>query len=214
MPTAAPPGWTYRSAPRLGSPGVQVEYWIGFTVGAGLNNVRCTPTSTSCTTPATGPSKPLSQPRVEENHLVTAMVASLGAVGADAAPAEAIGADAAPGEDTSAPTATPGTSLPAAAATRAGVNRSDAAAADTGAAAAGWFARTARDVTAADRPGPAVRTAATDLDAAAAPPGAAVALLETRAEEVSAPADVSSACAVPAPARASPTPTAPAPSHA
>jgi hypothetical protein len=75
------------------------------------------------------------------------------------------------------------------------VNRSDAAAADTDAAAAdtGWFARTARDVAAADRPGPAVRTAAADLDAAAPPPGAAAALLETRAEEVSAPADASSA---------------------
>ena len=172
-------------------------------MGAGLNNVRCTPYSTSCTAPATGPSKPLSPRRVEENQLVTAIVASLGVAG------------------TSAPTAAPGTRRLATAATRAGASRSgaaaadtDAAAADTGAAAAGWFARTERDATAADRPDPAVRTAAADLGAAALPPGAAAALLETRAEEASAPADVSSACAVPAPARASPTPTAPAPSHA
>ena len=202
MVTAAPPGWTYCSSPRIGSPGVQTEYCIGFTVGAGLNNVRCTPYSTSCTAPATGPSKPLSQRRVEENQSVTAIVASLGVAG------------------TSAPTAAPGTRRLATAATRAGASRSgaaaadtDAAAADTGAAAAGWFARTARDATAADRPDPAVRTAAADLGAAA-PPGAAAALLETRAEEASAPADVSSACAVPAPAKASPTPTAPAPNHA
>ena len=202
MPTAAPPGWTYRSAPRIGSPGVQTEYCIGFTVGAGLNNVRCTPYSTSCTAPATGPSKPLSQLRVEENQLVTAIVASLGAVGADAAPAEAVGAGAATGEDTAAPTATPGTRRPATAATRAGVRRSDAATTDTD-----CCPRTERDATASDR-------AAADLGAAALPPGAAAALLKARAEEDSAPPDVSSACAAPAPAKASPTPRAPAPNHA
>jgi hypothetical protein len=105
--------------------------------------------------------------------------------------------------------ATAATRVPDTAATRAGVSRSDAAAAETG-----WLPRTERDVAAGDRPGAAVRTAAVDLDVAVVPPGAAAALAEIRVEGVSAAAEASSAWAVPAPASASPTPSAPAPSHA
>jgi hypothetical protein len=43
------------------------------------------------------------------------------------------------------------------------------------------------------RPDAAVRTAAVDLDVAVVPPGAAAALAETRAEEVSIAVEVSSA---------------------
>jgi hypothetical protein len=90
--------------------------------------------------------------------------------------------------ETSALTETAGAGLPDTAATRAGVSRSDAAAAETG-----WLPRTERDVAAGDRPGAAVRTAAVDLDVAALAPGAAAALAEIRVEGVSAAAEASSA---------------------
>ena len=191
MLTSAPPGWTYFSAPRIGSPGVQVEYCTGFTVGAGLNSVRCTPTRTSCAAAASGPSNSLSQLRVEENQLVAAMVAWLGAgVTTPAEAAAAVGADVGTSGEASALAETAGAGLPDTAATdtaatRAGVSRFDLAAAETG-----WLAGTERDVAAGDRPGAAVRTAAVDLDVAVVPPGAAAALAETRAEEVSVAVEV------------------------
>jgi hypothetical protein len=141
MLTAAPPGWAYFSAPRIGSSGVQIEYCTGFTVGAGLNSVRCTPTSTSCAAAASGPSNSLSQLRVEENQLVAAMVAWLGAgVTTPAEAAAAVGADVGTSGEASALAETAGaglpdtaaTRVPDTAATRAGVSRFDLAAAETG----------------------------------------------------------------------------------
>lgn len=146
---------------------------------------------------ASGPSNSLSQLRVEENQAVAAMVAWLGVGVTNPAEASAaVGADVGTSGEASALAETAGAGLPDTAgaglpdmaATRAGVSRSDAAAAETG-----WLPRTERDVAAGDRPGTAVRTAAVDLDVAVVPPGAAAALAETRAEEVSVAVEESSA---------------------